>query len=136
MSVDSLEVCRALEWYKVYLSSERDLPKREISRRLRWIEHFCDSLPRRALTIDEITVREIVVYFADQSHRFQKPLEWYLRYKTLEAFWDDMVEAEVLKNNSIKGIYDDTDIEPYDEDDAVVNAPAIPVNWSRAETVY
>ena len=136
MSVDSFDVCRALEWYKSYLSSECELPKREISCRLNWIEHFCNSLPRRTLTVDEISVREVVVYFADQSSQFQKPLEWYLRYKALESFWDDMVDAKLLKQNSIKGIYDDTDIEPYDEENAVVNAPSIPVNWSRAETVY
>lgn len=136
MSVDSFDVCKALEWYKSYLSSECELSKREISLRLSWIEHFCNSLPRRTLTIEEISVREVVVYFADQSGEFQKPLEWYLRYKALESFWDDMVAADMLKQNSIKGIYDDTDIEPYDEENAVVSAPSIPVNWSRAETVY
>jgi len=136
MSVESFDVGAALEWYKVYLSSECDMPKTEISRRLRWIEHFCDALPKRALSVDEITVREIVLYFADQSHQFQKPLEWYLRYKTLESFWDDMVTANLLKNNSIKGIYDDSDVEPYDEDATVVDAPPTPVNWSRAETLY
>ena len=136
MSVESVDVSAALEWYKVYLSSERDMPKIEITQRLRWIEHFCNSLPKRALSVDDITVREIVLYFADQSHQFQKPLEWYLRYKTLESFWDDMVTANLLKNNSIKGIYDDSDVEPYDEDATVVDAPSTPVNWSRAETLY
>ena len=36
-----------------------------------------------------------------------------------------MVAADMLKQNSIKGIYDDTDIEPYDEENAVVSAPSI-----------
>ena len=136
MSMDSLDICRALDWYRTYLSAERGLSKRDIHLRVGWIEHFCDSLPRSRVAVSDITVREVVLYFADQSGDFQKPLEWYSRYKALESFWDDMVDADLLETNMIKGIYDDSDVEPYDEADAVVRAPTVPVNWSRAETVY
>lgn len=136
MSVGSLDICAALGWYRSYMTTKRRLSKREHQRRIAWIEHFCESLPRRILAINDISVRDIVVYFADQAESFQKPLEWYSRYKAIESFWDDMVEAKLLEYNGLKGIYDDTDIEPYYQEDSSLRAPLVPVNWSRAESVF
>ena len=133
--MQSLDLFAAVDWYRTFLQHKRGLPRREAVLRIEWIEHFCECLPRRGVSIGQISVRDVVVYFADQADAFGKPLEWYSRYKAIESFLDDMVEARLLDANHIKGIYDDTDIEPYYHEDPAFHTPAIPVNWSRVETI-
>lgn len=135
MSTDRMDICAALHWYRAHLVAKRRISKKDLQCRIDWIEHFCGALPRRNLAIEEISVRDVVIYFANQAESFQKPLEWYSRYKAIESFWDDMVEARLLESNGLKGIYDDSDIEPYYQQEAQ-RMPVVPVNWSRVETVY
>ena len=130
---EHLNLDAAVDWYRSYLNAKRGVARREAQRRMVWIEHFCECLPRRCLAVGQVSVRDVVVYFADHADYFEKPMEWYSRYKALESFWDDMVEARLLEANGIKGIYDDTDIEPYYQEDPTMRAQFTPVNWSRAE---
>ena len=67
---------------------------------------------------------------------FDKPYEWYSRYKAIEGFCDDLVETEQLASNKLKGIYDDGDVEPYNAQEPVYKVPAVPVNWARIESVF
>jgi hypothetical protein len=84
-------------------------------------------------TIYEISVRDVVLYFAEWSERFESPAEWYDRYKVLERFFDDLVDMRVLETNPIKGIYDDTDIEPDLAEDTEPAESLAPVNWLRQD---
>ena len=136
MSMGSMDICGALEWYRTYLVSRRGVAKRDLQRKIQWLEHFCEALPRKTVSIENIGVRDVVVYFADQSMSFKKPLEWYSRYKVIETFWDDMVTAKILEYNVLKGIYDDTDVEPYVQENPSDRIPMVPVNWSRVESLF
>lgn len=135
MALTAPELRATVDWYRNYLLGQRLLARAEISTRLEWIEDFCEFVARRR-TMDEVMVRDVVCYFAEKSDRFEKPFEWYARYKVIESFCDDLVEAEQLSSNKLKGIYDDGDVEPYDAQEPVYRVPALPVNWSRIESVF
>lgn len=135
MAMREPELLAAVGWYRTYLVDQRRLARGEISTRLEWIEDFCDFVARRR-TMDEVMVRDVVCYFAEKSDKFDKPYEWYARYKVIECFCDDLVEAERLTANKLKGIYDDGDVEPYNPQEPMYRVPAMPVNWSRIESVF
>ena len=98
--------------------------------RIRWLKEFGHYVCIRK-TIYEISVRDVVIYFAEWAEKFEDPGEWYDRYKVLERFFDDLVDMRHLDSNQIKGIYDDTDFEPDLTDDEGPFESLEPVNWLR-----
>ncbi len=135
MVLRASEMQAAVDWYRGFLVDRRQLARIEVSARIEWIEEFCEFASRRR-TMSEVTVRDVVCYFAEKSDMFDKPYEWYSRYKAIECFCDDLVEAEQLPANRIKGIYDDGDVEPYNAGEPMHRVPVVPVNWSRIESVF
>lgn len=135
MAMRAPELPSAIGWYRTFLLEQRRFTRGEISTRLEWIEDFCNFAARRR-TVDEVMVRDVVCYFAEKADMFDKPYEWYSRYKAIEGFCDDLVETEQLASNKLKGIYDDGDVEPYNAQEPVYKVPAVPVNWSRIESVF
>ncbi len=128
----STDVDSVLGVYTSYLANQRRLSRTETGKRITWLKEFGHYMCARK-TIYEISVRDVVTYFAEWAERFEDPLEWYDRYKVLERFFDDLVDMQVLESNQIKGIYDDTDIEPELTDDDEPSESLAPVNWMRQD---
>ena len=128
----STDVDAVLRIYTSYLANQRRLSRTETGKRIRWLREFGLSMCNRK-TIYEISVRDVVIYFAEWSEKFENPAEWYDRYKVLERFFDDLVDMQVLESNQIKGIYDDTDIEPDLAEDTEPSESLAPVNWLRQD---
>ena len=128
----SVDVDSVLSVYTSYLANQKRLSRTETGRRIRWLKEFSQYMCARK-TIHDISVRDVVIYFAEWAERFEDPDEWYDRYKVLERFFDDLVDMQVIESNHIKGIYDDTDIEPELTDDSGPSESLSPVNWLRQD---
>ncbi len=128
----STDVESVLRVYTSYLANQRKLSRTETGRRIKWLKDFSRTMCARK-SIDDVSVRDVVIYFAEWAEKFENPAEWYDRYKVLERFFDDLVEMRFLETNQIKGIYDDTDIEPELADDAGPSESLEPVNWMRQD---
>ena len=128
----STDVESVLRIYTSYLANQRRLSRTETGRRIRWLKEFGHYVCIRK-TIYEISVRDVVIYFAEWAEKFEDPGEWYDRYKVLERFFDDLVDMRHLDSNQIKGIYDDTDFEPDLADDEEPFESLEPVNWLRKD---
>ena len=128
----STDVESVLRIYNSYLANQKRLSRTETGRRIKWLREFSRSMCARK-TIYEISVRDVVIYFAEWAEKFEDPDEWYDRYKVLERFFDDLVDMQVLESNEIKGIYDDTDIEPDLVEDTEPAESLAPVNWMRQD---
>ena len=128
----STDVDAVLRIYTSYLANQRRLSRTETGKRIKWLKEFSRCMCLRK-NIHDISVRDVVLYFAEWAEKFEDPEEWYDRYKVLERFFDDLVEMQVLESNQIKGIYDDTDIEPDLTDDAGPAESVAPVNWMRQD---
>ena len=128
----STDVDSVLRIYNSYLATQRRLSRTETGKRIRWLREFGHSMCARK-TIYDISVRDVVIYFAEWAEKFEDPDEWYDRYKVLERFFDDLVDMQFIESNQIKGIYDDTDIEPDLTDDSGPAESLAPVNWMRQD---
>ncbi len=131
----SLRITMASDWYKAYLVENKVVSGAELVERVSWIGEFCSYVSRRN-DIEFVTVRDVVCYFADHTDSFGNAYEWYARYKTIEAFCDALVASGRLPSNHLRGVYDDSDVEPFSVGQEDLAVPAVPVNWSRVETVY
>ncbi len=120
----------ALSWYSAQLAEGRRMPAAEARRQLEWLREFSDALPRRVHPTD-VGQRDVILYFAEHCDDFGDPLEWYYRYKVIENFYEDMTVAFGLPTNQIKGLYDESDLDP-DLLSRIPERPRMaPVNWSR-----
>jgi uncharacterized membrane protein len=128
----STDVDSVLQIYTSYLTGQKRLSRTETGRRIKWLKEFGLSVCARK-TIYDTSVRDIVIYFAEWAEKFEDPDEWYDRYKVIERFFDDLVDMQVLETNPVKGIYDDTDIEPDLTEDAGPSESLAPVNWLRQD---
>ncbi len=128
----STDVDSVLSIYNSYLANQKRLSRTETGKRIKWLRDFSRCMCARK-TIYDISVRDVVIYFAEWAEKFEDPDEWYDRYKVLERFFDDLVDMQYLETNQIKGIYDDTDIEPELTDDAGPSESLVPVNWMRQD---
>ena len=108
------------------------MPPSDRRRQLVWIREFGESLPKRVRP-DGVTVRDVVLYFAEHCDDFADPVEWYYRYKAIESFFEEMSRTFDLASNQIKGLYDESDIEPELLERIPSRVRLAPVNWSREE---
>jgi len=131
----STDVESILSIYTSYLARQKKVPKSEAGKRIQWLRDFSHALGKRK-SIHEISTRDVVTYFAEWAPRFADPCEWYERYKVLEKFFDDLVEMRMIEQNRIKGLYDDTDIEPDLLTNCGPTEVITPVNWSRQDAIY
>lgn len=131
----SLRISMASDWYKAYLLESKGCSRSELLEQVCWVGEFCSYVSRRN-DIEFVTVRDVVCYFAEYTDSFENAYEWYARYKAIEAFCDALVSTGKLSANHLRGVYDDADVEPCNVDQEGVAIPAIPVNWSRVETIY
>ena len=131
----SLRISMAGDWYKSYLLESEGISRAELLMQVRWVGEFCSYVSRRN-DIEFVTVRDVVCYFAEYTDSFDNGYEWYARYKAIEAFCDALVVAGRLPSNHLRGVYDDADVEPCNGNQAELTIPAVPVNWSRVETIY
>ena len=106
----SINAAGAAKWYRSYLLSKQRYSNEEIERRVGWVDDFCRSVPHNR-TIGEVSVRDVVCYFARRSGNYDKPYEWFTRYQVIETFCDALVEQKFLSDNHLKSIFDDTDVE-------------------------
>ena len=77
--------------------------------------------------------REVVLYFAEHCDDFGDPVEWYYRYKAIETFYEDMTSELALPSNQIKGLYDESDLDPELLRRIPDRPRMAPVDWSRDE---
>ena len=122
----------ALTWYSGELVRRRRCPPAEAQRQLEWLREFGESFPQR---VDPANVgqREVIIYFAEHCDDFADPVEWYYRYKAIETFYEDMTSEFGLPSNQIKGLYDESDLEPELLAQIPESPRAEPVAWSREE---
>ena len=132
MALDCASFHTALEWYATRLTAKRRFPAAEAQRQVRWIRQFSECLPKQ-LGPTEVSVRDVVLYFADHCDNFAEPVEWYYRYKALESFFEDLTREFSLPSNQIRGLYDDSDLEPELLQRMNTRHRFAPVNWSREE---
>ncbi len=121
-----------LEWYGNRLSRRRRMARSDARKHVRWIREFGESLPNRTGPT-EVTVRDVVLYFAERCDEFSDPVEWYHRYKAIETFFEEMTREFDLTTNQIRGLYDESDLEPSIIEDLPSSERFAPVNWSREE---
>jgi hypothetical protein len=108
------------------------MPASEARRQLRWIREFSECLPNRPEPT-EVTVRDVVLYFAEHCDEFDDSVEWYYRYKAIESFFEEMTRTFGLPTNQIRGLYDESDLEPDLLERFPPRGRVAPVNWSREE---
>ncbi len=132
MAAECASFMTALEWYSGQLTTRRRLPSGEASRQIRWIKDFRDCLPRR-ISPAEVSVRDIVMYFADHCDEFTDTVEWFHRYKAIEAFYEEMTREFDLPSNQIKGLYDESDLDPEIVMRMKATPQFAPVDWTREE---
>ncbi len=121
-----------LEWYGDRLNRRRRLPRSDARLHVRWIREFGESLPNR-ISPTHVTVRDVVLYFAERCDEFSDPIEWYHRYKAIETFFEEMTREFDLTANQIRGLYDESDLEPSLTENLPSSERFAPVNWSREE---
>ena len=132
MAPDCASFHTALEWYATRLAAKRRFPAAEAQRQVRWIRQFSECLPKQ-VGPTEVSVRDVVLYFAEQCDNFGEPVEWYYRYKALESFFEELTREFSLASNQIRGLYDDSDLEPELLERMTQRHRFAPVNWSREE---
>ena len=132
MAAECANFRTALAWYTEQLSRRRRLPARDVRRQISWIDDFRTCLPRRTSPID-VSVRDIVLYFADHCDAFDDPVEWFHRYKAIESFYEEMTREFNLPSNQIRGLYDESDLDPELLTHMPTRPSFAPVDWSREE---
>ena len=132
MAAECASFQTALGWYSEQLMNRRRLASAEANRQIQRIEEFRDCLPRRVGPMD-VSVRDIVTYFADHCDDFSDTIEWFHRYKAIESFYEEMTREFDLPSNQIKGLYDESDLEPELLVSMAATPGFAPVDWTREE---
>ncbi len=132
MAAECASFRTALEWYTEQLTARRRMGMSEASRQIRWIEDFRHCLPRR-ISPTEVSVRDIVMYFANHCDEFTDTVEWFHRYKAIESFYEEMTREFDLPSNQIKGLYDESDLDPELLIRMKATPTFAPVDWTREE---
>lgn len=130
MASDCSTFNSALSWYSGQLTRNRRFPPAEVKRHLKWLREFGESFPQR-MDPANIGQREVVLYFAEHCDDFGDPVEWYYRYKAIETFYEDMSSELDIPNNQIKGLYDESDLDPELLERIPDRPRMAPVDWSR-----
>ncbi len=131
----SIYAAGAAKWYRSYLTSKQRYSQQEIERRVGWVDDFCRSFPQ-SRSIGDISVRDVVCYFARRSGNYERPYEWFTRYQVIETFCDALVEQNFLPDNHLKSIFDDSDVEPFDPQQEPIQVEISNVDWSRSDSVF
>lgn len=132
MAAECASFRTALEWYSDQLTTRRRMPSREARQQICWIEDFRDCLPRLTGPTD-VSVRDIVMYFANHCDDFTDAIEWFHRYKAIESFYEEMTREFDLPSNHIKGLYDESDLDPELLVTMKATQAFAPVDWSRED---
>ena len=122
----------ALEWYAEELAGKRQLPAAKTREVVMWIRDFGRAIPGRTRP-EDVTVRDVVMYFAEHCEEFQDGSEWYYRYKAIEGFYDELSRQFSLAPNQIRGLYDESDLDPALVESMPRRQRVEPVNWSRKD---
>lgn len=122
----------ALAWYADHLTVRRRFSSTDVRQQLGWLKEFAAAFPRRRGPTD-VTIRDVVCYFAERCDEFPDTVEWYRRYKAIEAFYDEITRVFALPSNHIKGLYDESDLEPDLLRRIPIRDRLAPVNWSRED---
>ena len=87
------------------------MPPGEARQVVTWIRDFGQTLSSRTRP-EDVTVRDVVLYFADRCDEFEEGCEWFYRYKAIEGFYDELSREFSLPANQIRGLYDESDLDP------------------------
>ncbi len=108
------------------------MPPGEARQVVTWIRDFGRTLSSRTRP-EDVTVRDVVLYFADRCDEFEEGCEWFYRYKAIEGFYDELSREFSLPANQIRGLYDESDLDPALVERIPTRQRVAPVDWSRKD---